>query len=39
MGRKEGVSQEDTGIKGIHFLNGLFLDRSKPPASVFCAHF
>ena len=36
---KEGVCQEDTGIKGIHFLNGLFSDTGKPPASVFCDDF
>ena len=36
--RKEGVCQEDTGVKGIHFRNGLFPDTSKPPANVFCAH-
>ena len=34
--RKEGVFQEDNGVKGIHFLNGLFPDTGKPPASVFC---
>ena len=32
--RKGGVFQEDTGVKGIHFLNGLFPDTGKPPASV-----
>ena len=37
--RKEGVYQEDTGVKDIHFRNGLSPDTGKPPASVFCAHF
>ena len=37
--RKEGVYQEDTGVKGIHFLNRLFPDISKPHASVFCDPF
>ena len=36
---KEGVCQEDTGVRDIHFRNGLFPDTGKPPASVFCAHF
>ena len=26
-------------MKGVHFINGLFPDTSKPPASVFCDHF
>ena len=30
--RKEGVFQEDNGVKGIHFLNGLFPETGKPPA-------
>ena len=35
--RKEKVLfREDTSIKGIHFLNGLFPETGKPPASVFC---
>ena len=37
--RKEGVWQEDTGVKGINFLNRLFPDNDKLPASVFCGHF
>ena len=37
--RKEGVCQEDTRVKGIHFRNGLFPDTGKPPEGVFCAHF
>ena len=37
--RKEGVCQEDTGVMGIYFRNGLFPDTGNPPASVFCAHF
>ena len=36
--RKEGVWQEDTGVKGINFLNRLFPDNDKLPASVFCDH-
>ena len=39
MRRNEGVCQEDTGVKGIHFPNGLFPDTVNPPSSVFCAHF
>ena len=37
--RKEGVCQEDTGVKGIHFRNELFPDTGKPPASAFFAQF
>ena len=37
--RKEGVYQEDTGVKEIHSQNMLFPDTGKPPSSVFCAHF
>ena len=37
--RKEGVCQEDTGVKEIHFLNWLFPNTGKPLTSVICAHF
>ena len=36
---KEGLYQEDTIIKGVHFRNGLFPDTGEPPASSSCAHF
>ena len=37
--RKEGVCQEDTGVKGVHFLNWLFPDTCKLPASILCDQF
>ena len=37
--RKEGICQDYSGVKGIHFRNGFFTDTSKLTARVFCAHF